>query len=283
MLHAAGLQVPRIFAADLELGFLLLSDLGDEVYLDTLTDPHCDTDHQDALYNDAIAALVQMQDRCDGSVLPVYDQRLLRDEMQLFTDWFCIRHLQLELTEETTTILNATFEFLIREALAQPQVFVHRDYHSRNLMILGQHNPGIVDYQDAVVGPVGYDLVSLLRDVYVRWPEARIARWVASYYELASASQLLGGVSASIFTRWFDLIGVQRHLKIAGIFARLYYRDGKSRYLRDIAQTLDYLLAVSLRYDELAPLAKLLAGLDVCAVNRQRVEFVDDAQRSTCK
>ncbi|MFT5173495.1 MAG: aminoglycoside/choline kinase family phosphotransferase [Gammaproteobacteria bacterium] len=276
VLRAAGLQVPRIFAADVDSGFLLLSDLGDEVYLDALTDSNCNE-----LYQDAISALVQMQRRCDASLLPLYDSQRLRDEMQLFIDWFWIQHLQLENIDEAATILNAAFEFLINEALGQPQVFVHRDYHSRNLMVLEHDNPGILDYQDAVLGPVGYDLVSLLRDVYVRWPQSRITSWVATYYELASASKLLGGAPASAFTRWFDLIGVQRHLKIAGIFARLYYRDGKPRYLRDIALTLDYLLEVAARYVELAPMVKLLVANDVRALNRQRVEYIDAACHST--
>jgi len=276
LLHAAGLQAPRIYAADLEQGFLLLSDLGDALYLDTLTAANCD-----ALYRDAIAALVQMQRCCDASSLPTYDRQRLREEMQLFTDWFAAQHLRLDWPGAAITILDEAFEFLIGEALAQPQVFVHRDYHSRNLMLLDHNNPGILDYQDAVLGPIGYDLVSLLRDVYVRWPASQVARWVAHYHQLASESKLLGGASLAMFTRWFDLIGVQRHLKIAGIFARLYHRDGKARYLADIALSLDYLLEIAARYPELAPLSALLEEYDVRSLNQQRIAMIDGARNGS--
>ena len=275
VLRAAGLLVPQVFAADLRQGFLLLSDLGDVVYLDALTGLNSDT-----LYREAIAALVQMQRRGDASSLPAYDRQKLCDEMQLFVDWFWIRHLQIGCTKEATAILDDAFEFLIHDALAQPQVFVHRDYHSRNLMLVKHNNPGILDYQDAVRGPVAYDLVSLLRDVYVRWPESQVALWVAHYHQLASTANLLGGASAATFTRWFDLIGVQRHLKIAGIFARLYYRDGKARYLADIALTLDYLLVVAGRYAELAQLVTLLDSFDIRTRNRERIELIIGAQHS---
>ncbi len=258
LLAAAGLQVPCILAADVEHGFLLLSDLGDRLYLDSLDDARAD-----ALYADAIDALVTMQRHADPASLPAYDAARLRDEMQLFPDWFLARHLGLATGGRAGEMLAESFDLLVAEALAQPRVFVHRDYHSRNLMHTPSDNPGVLDYQDAVAGPVSYDLVSLLRDVYVRWPEARVESWMARYVERASAAGLLGGAGLDEFRRWFDLMGVQRHLKVAGIFARLWYRDGKERYLPDIALTLDYLLDVSARYPELARLSSLLDDLDV--------------------
>lgn len=275
LLHGAALTVPQVFSADLERGFLLLSDLGDAVYLDATTPAN-----SDSLYHDAIAALERMQRDCDASSLPRYDQQRLRDEMQLFTDWFCTAHLQLPSSSEASAVFNDAFEFLINEALSQPQVFVHRDYHCRNLMHLESNNPGILDYQDAVLGPIAYDLVSLLRDVYVRWPEAQVSRWIGHYHELAGASGLLAGATLAQFSRWFDLIGVQRHLKIAGIFARLYYRDEKSRYLPDIALCLDYLLDVSGRYPELAQLFARLEEFDIRSLNQQRVRHIIDTQSS---
>lgn len=270
VLREAGLNVPQIFAADLSQGFLLLSDLGDEVYLDCLNKDNCDL-----LYRDAIEALVRMQSCGDTSSLPAYCHNKLHDEMQLFIDWFCIRHLQIDCSSKALAVLENAFQLLINEAQAQPQVFVHRDYHSRNLMRTDHENPGILDYQDAVLGPVGYDLVSLLRDVYVRWPESQIVQWLAFYHQLASKENLLDNASIATFTRWFDLVGIQRHLKIAGIFARLNYRDGKARYLEDIDLTLDYLLEVAGRYSELSPLVTLLHEFDVRARSRRQIEQLD--------
>ncbi len=262
LLADAGVNVPAILAADLERGFLLLSDLGDRLYLDVL-----DTRTSHALYGDALAALVRLQARGDPSALPAYDRRRLMDEMHLFPDWFLTRHLGVVPDERAIDVLADACEFLVRECLAQPRVLVHRDYHSRNLMHVPGNNPGVLDYQDAVLGPVAYDLVSLLRDVYVRWPEARVAGWIADYHRRACDAGLLQGADVPTLTRWFDLAGVQRHLKVAGIFARLWYRDGKDRYLPDIPLTLRYLLQVARRYRELADLVALLDGLDVVARN----------------
>jgi aminoglycoside/choline kinase family phosphotransferase len=276
LLCDAGLNVPQVFAADLTQGFLLLSDLGTQVYLDRLNENNCDS-----LYHDAIKALVQMQGRTDASSLPAYSQDKLYDEMQLFIDWFCVRHLQIDCSDETLGVLDDAFRFLIDEAQAQPQVFVHRDYHSRNLMLTEHENPGILDYQDAVCGPIGYDLVSLLRDVYVRWPDPQIAQWLALYHRLASDAGLLSNASLATLTRWFDLLGIQRHLKIAGIFSRLNYRDGKARYLADIDLTLDYLLDVAGRYSELSSLVTLLDEFNVRARNQSAIGQLESKARHT--
>lgn len=258
LLAAAGINVPRVMASDLQQGFLLLSDLGTRVYLDEL-----DAHSADALYADALKALVRLQARGDAVDVPPYDALKLRNEMQLFADWFLERHLGLAMDARTASTLYPAFDFLVAECLAQPQVLVHRDYHSRNLMRTDRDNPGVLDYQDAVRGPITYDLVSLLRDVYVQWPEARVYRWVDDWSQVARAAGLLDGVGSAAVHRWFDLTGVQRHLKVAGIFARLWYRDGKSRYLADIPLTLDYLVSVAARHPELDALHRWLTECDV--------------------
>jgi len=258
LLAAAGINVPRVMAADLDQGFLLLSDLGDRLYLDELN-----PDTADTLYGDALDTLVRLQSRGDARAVPAYDADKLRDEMQLFVDWFLVRHLDIALDAHAASVLEPAFDLLLAECRAQPQVLVHRDYHSRNLMRMDRDNPGVLDYQDAVRGPITYDLVSLLRDVYVQWPEADVYRWVNGWYQRASEAGLLDGVDEAAVFRWFDLTGVQRHLKVAGIFTRLWYRDGKNRYLADIPLTLDYLLSVAGRHPELEALHRWLAGLDV--------------------
>jgi aminoglycoside/choline kinase family phosphotransferase len=264
LLSVAGVNVPEIFAANVERGFLLLSDMGDRLYLDALDD-----DSADALYGDALDTLVRLQSRGDASTVPHYDEPRLRDEMRLFVDWFLTRHLGLAVSPAATDVLQRAFSFLAGTCTEQPQVLVHRDYHSRNLMVVTDHNPGVLDYQDAVRGPATYDLVSLLRDVYLRWPQTRVDAWIEAWHRRAADAALLKGAGLDTATRWFDLTGVQRHLKVAGIFARLWYRDGKSRYLGDIPLTLEYLLAASSRHPELAGLATLLGDLDVVWRNEQ--------------
>jgi aminoglycoside/choline kinase family phosphotransferase len=256
MLVDVGVNAPRVLERNDAEGFLLNSDLGSLTYLmhlDAGGDPH-------PLYEDAIDALLRIQahGQAHASRLPPYDEALLRREMGLFPDWFCGRHLNLELTGDEAAAMAGTFDVLVAEALAQPRVFVHRDYHSRNLMVGdgARHgpNPGILDFQDAVCGPVTYDLVSLLRDCYVAWPLERVHAWVARF---RAGAQRLGvdvGTSEAGFLRWFDLMGVQRHLKAIGIFARLWHRDGKRGYLKDIPRTLGYVRAVSAAYRELQPL-----------------------------
>lgn len=247
-LHDCGVNAPRILASDLDEGFLLLSDLGDDCYLACLDENSADT-----LYGDAIDALVAIQHYARTAGLPDYDEAMLRNEMALFPDWLLERHLGLD-TTPVRAELEATMEALVANALEQPRVFVHRDYHSRNLMRTARDNPGILDFQDAVTGPVTYDLVSLLRDCYIAWPEARVDTWIERYRERAAAAGL-DVADAATFRRWFDLMGVQRHLKASGIFARLYHRDGKPGYLADIPRTWNHIAALLDRHEELRPLA----------------------------
>ncbi len=259
ILLALGLHVPQILARDLQQGFLLLSDLGTRLYL-----PELDEASVERLYSDALGALTTLQARGPrNDELPPYDHALLRREMQLFPDWYLEKHLGMTLSAAQHAVLDDSFEQLARVALEQPRVCVHRDYHSRNLMITPHNNPGILDFQDAVIGPVTYDLVSLLRDAYIAWPRARVEGWVLGYHELALHSGILQHENEAGFLRWFDLMGVQRHLKVVGIFARLNHRDGKPGYLNDIPRVLDYVLNVAQRYNELTGLNGLLHQLDL--------------------
>ena len=256
MLETAGVHVPRVYEWDVGRGLLLLEDLGTRQYLPTLLDGR----DVDQLYQDALRALavIQVRGRESAFELPAYDREVLVREMALMPEWFCARHLGLELTREHGEMITAAFEFLVAEALAQPQVFVHRDYHSRNLMITTERNPGIIDFQDALRGPVGYDLASLLKDCYIGWPRARVTHWVERYRaQLLAAGGAVGADDAQ-FLRWFDLIGVQRHIKVLGIFARLWYRDGKSGYLNDLPLTLRYVLEASAHFPQLRPLREFL-------------------------
>jgi N-acetylmuramate 1-kinase len=256
-LAGLGLHVPRILAADVRHGFLLMSDLGSVHYLQALNEGSVGR-----LYGDAMRSLGLLQaGAVEHAVIPEYDRALLLREMALFRDWYLERHLRVAMSEAISEILEQTFTFLADEALGQPRVWVHRDYHSRNLMVTEVNNPGILDFQDAVIGPVTYDLVSLLRDSYVRWPQDQVMRWVRDYLAISRASGGLRGVDEKQFIRWFDLMGIQRHLKVAGIFARLNYRDGKSGYLQDIPRTLGYVVEVSASYPELSPLRRLLGEL----------------------
>ena len=260
LLRAAGVNAPALHAADVEQGFLLLDDLGSRCYLDSIGE-----ESADCLYADAFEALLDMQCHIDRSQVPPFDEHRLRAELELFRQWFLARHLGIELDGIFSLALDDMFAALIRACREQPRVFVHRDYHSRNLMHLDGHNPGVIDFQDAVDGPITYDLVSLLRDVYVSWPEDRVAGWVDAYHDRAVARRLIE-TDRERFRRWFDLTGVQRHLKIAGIFARLWHRDRKPRYLDDLPLTLAYLAEVSARYPETEAVVRVLEECDV--VNR---------------
>ncbi len=254
------LHVPGVLAQDLERGLLLLDDLGERPYLDALAE-----DSADALYGDAIAALIRLQSAAPEVLreaeLPPYDRELLLSEMGLFRDWYLQRHLGLRLTPSQQAILAEAFEFLADAALAQPRVIVHRDYHSRNLMVC-EPNPGILDFQDAVIGPYTYDPVSLLRDCYIVWPQARVRGWAQDYFGQAQAAGILpAAMTPARFQRDFDLMGIQRHLKASGIFARLNHRDGKPGYLNDIPRTLDYVRQAGAACPELAAFLRLLEEL----------------------
>lgn len=248
-----GLHVPAVLAEDLERGFLLLEDLGSDHYLDVLS-----TTNVQRLYGDALSALVIIQTCGPREGLPNYDRALLLRELGLFREWLLERQLGMSLGEAGETMLDTTYDFLVLNALEQPRVCVHRDYHSRNLLVSAPPIPGILDFQDAVLGPVTYDLVSLLRDCYIDWPCDRVEDWAKGYFELAVQSGVLRAEHEQRFLRWFDLMGVQRHLKASGIFARLNQRDGKPGYLKDIPRTLNYVVQVARRYPELAGLGRMI-------------------------
>jgi N-acetylmuramate 1-kinase len=256
LLLDVGVNVPEILDQNPDLGFLLLSDLGNRSYLDDLND-----ETVERLYGDALGALAAIQAgaRVRG-VLPDYDKALLMREMALFRDWLVGTHLGIVPNELQSVMLEQTFARLAENALTQPQVCVHRDYHSRNLMVTRRNNPGVLDFQDAVIGPVTYDLVSLLRDCYIAWPRERVEAWALGYQELALQSGILReeNEDPAQFLRWFDLMGVQRHLKAAGIFARLSYRDGKPGYLNDIPRTLGYVIDVARRHGDIAGLGEFI-------------------------
>jgi N-acetylmuramate 1-kinase len=257
MLETAGVHVPRVYEWDTERGLLLLEDLGTRQYLPALQRGG----DADQLYQDALQSLADFQVRGRDSAfeLPPYDREVLVREMALMPEWFCARHLQLELTRAQGEMITAAFEFLVAEALAQPQVFVHRDYHSRNLMITRERNPGVIDFQDALRGPVGYDPVSLLKDCYIGWPRARVEGWLRDYrLMMAKYGSRSAGANDAQMLRWFDVSGVQRHLKVLGIFARLWYRDGKSGYLNDLPLTLQYVVDACARFAQLRELREFL-------------------------
>ncbi len=253
-LRDAGVHAPEVLAQDLEQGFLLLEDLGSQDYLGALNQ-----DSVERLYGDALGALMSMQACIDPAGLPDYDRELLLAEMSLFRDWLLGTHLALELDSGEEQMLTRTFDVLADTALEQPRVFVHRDYHSRNLMTGLAHAPGVLDFQDAVRGPVTYDAVSLLRDCYVSWPQQQVDEWAWGFFQLAVQSGVMREEQEKDFLRWFDLMGAQRHLKAAGIFARLNHRDGKPGYLDDIPRTLGYIVQVAQRQQELAPLADFIS------------------------
>ena len=253
LLTGLGLHAPRIEAQDLRQGFLLLEDLGSRLYLDVLNEQTVDR-----LYGDAMSALMVLQACGPRNGLPAYDRVLLLQEMGLFRDWLLDRHLQLDLTGGEQRLLAEAFDRLADSALEQPRVCVLRDYHSRNLMLTSSPNPGILDFQDAVIGPVTYDLVSLLKDCYISWPRARVKEWAMGFYHLAVQSGVLRDEHEGSFLRWFDLMGVQRHLKAAGIFARLCHRDGKDGYLGDIPRTLGYVVDIGSAYPFLTDLIRLI-------------------------
>jgi hypothetical protein len=255
LLREAQLNAPEIHAQDLTQGFLLLSDLGKTTYLAAL-----DEHNADALFGDAIDALVRWQLATRAGELPAYDEALLRREMVLFPEWYLGRHLGLAPSAAWQAVLEDVFDRLAASALAQPAVYVHRDYMPRNLMLC-EPNPGVLDFQDAVIGPISYDIASLLRDAFISWEEARVIDWCARYWDAAKRARLPVDADFAEFYRGFEWMGLQRHLKVLGIFARLTYRDGKAKYLADTPRFLGYTRAVAGRYAALAPLARLLDQL----------------------
>ncbi len=260
LLERAGVHVPAIHARDLASGFLLLEDLGVRSYLSEL-----DANSADALYGDALETLLHMQVRVPIDSVPEYDTALVMQELSLFDEWFLGRHLGIDTGAGRSDVLSQSYRLLAERFEAQAPVFVHRDYHSRNLMRTTARNPGVLDFQDAVSGPAVYDAISLLRDVYIEWPEDRVEAWLLDYHREALGQGVPVRPDPAEFLRDADFVAAQRHLKIAGIFCRLCYRDSKRDYLRDIPLTIRYLMAECARVPELAPLCALLEELDVAA------------------
>jgi N-acetylmuramate 1-kinase len=256
-LLGAGLNVPKVIAQDVTQGFLLLSDLGNDTYLSRLNSKNAK-----ALYGDACQALIKMQLATGKDTLPPYDAALLMRELQLFPDWYVAKHLGKILSAEQQAVLDKTFAQLIDNILQQPQVTVHRDYHSRNLMVTAENNPGVLDFQDAVIGAITYDLASLFKDAYIRWDEEDLMDWVVRYWQAAKKAGLPVSEDFGGFYKDFEWMGVQRHIKVLGIFARLYHRDGKDGYLKDMPLVMQYLQAACERYVELRPFLRLLQSLE---------------------
>ncbi len=256
----AGVHVPQVLAQDLDQGFLLLTDLGDTTYLSALNEAGSDQAAIRALYLASNDALIRIQQASRPGVLPAYDRALLTRELMLFPDWYVAKHLGIDMKDAHKALLDTVFERILTNNLAQPQVYVHRDWHSRNLMV-SEPNPGILDFQDAVYGPITYDLASLYRDAYIQWDEEQQLDWVIRYWEKARAARLPVPDDFGAFWRDFEWMGAQRHIKVLGIFARLYHRDGKDGYLKDMPRVMGYLRKVCERYDELKPLLFLLDGL----------------------
>ena len=252
LMSAAGLNVPVVLAQDLAQGFLLLSDLGSTTYLAALND-----DNADGLFRDATDALIRWQLASREGVLPPYDEAMLRRELDLFPDWFLRRHLGIELDAQQRQCLESMFRLILDNNLSQPRTFVHRDYMPRNLM-LSEPNPGVLDFQDAVYGPITYDVASLFKDAFVSWDEHRVLDWTIRYWERARSARLPVNNDFSEFYRDFEWMGLQRHLKVLGIFARICYRDGKPAYVEDTPRFLRYVRAVCERYASLSPLLRLL-------------------------
>jgi len=259
LFRAAGANTPEIIAENLAEGFLLLSDFGNITYLATL---EADSGSADLLYRDANAALIKIQNASQPGELPAYDAELLLREMRLFPDWYLGRHLGVSLDAEQEIVLNTTFNSILANNLAQPQVYVHRDWHSRNLMLTDADNPGVLDFQDAVYGPITYDLASIYKDAYIRWDEERVLDWLVRYWQDARKASLPVNADFGAFYRDFEWMGVQRHIKVLGIFARLCHRDGKQGYLKDMPLVMDYLRKACNRYNGLGDFLRLLDAIE---------------------
>ncbi len=260
LFHGMHLTVPQVLASEVEQGFLLLTDLGTQMYSHALNQ---DSAHQ--LYLDAIDALILLQTQSQPDILPEYDRAFLRRELDLFPEWYLGKHLGATLSDAQNASLTQVFDALLANNLAQAQVFVHRDFHSRNLMCMERGNPGILDFQGALFGPITYDIVSLLRDAYIQWDEEMVLDWAVRYWEKAKKAGLPVAPDIDHFYRDFEFMGLQRHLKILGIFARLAHRDGKTHYLNDLPTVRDYVRKTANRYKELIPLLRLLDTLEKTA------------------
>lgn len=267
LLANGGIHVPQLLAQDVARGFLLLGDLGGTTYLNALSD--CTDGERDAMFADAIAALVQLQQINPAGAdvtLPRYDAALLRRELDLFPDWYLGRHVRDDLSNDEKNGLERVFAVLIASALAQPTVLVHRDYMPRNLMLMETDNPGVLDFQDAVIGPISYDVASLMRDAFVSWEEPQVIDWTARYWDRARKAGLPVRDDFSEFYREFEWMGLQRHLKVLGIFARINYRDGKPKYLADTPRFVRYVRSVANRYQAFTPLLRLFDRIEGNAV-----------------
>ncbi len=257
---AMKLNVPRVLQQDLKQGYLLLTDLGNVQYLEKL---NATTAEQ--LYRDALEALLLLQSSSEvPRTLPQYDHALLMQEMELVREWYFKQQLAINFDATQHAVLDQTFGLLVQSALAQPRTWVHRDYHSRNLMVVENNNPGVLDFQDALFGPITYDLASLLKDCYIEWPRAQVLAWVEGYYRRLVEKEVIDEVGTEQFIKWFELMAVQRHLKAIGIFARLNIRDHKPGYLNDIPRTLNYVRDTCRRYPELKPLGTILNNIEPC-------------------
>jgi aminoglycoside/choline kinase family phosphotransferase len=256
----AGTHVPHVYAQDLAQGFLLLSDLGNTTYLQAL-----DAGSATELYGAATDALIKIQLASKPNELPPYDEALLRRELNLFPEWYIAKHLGVTLSAKQQAKLEEVFQRILANNLAQPSVYVHRDFHSRNLMVTADNNPGVIDFQDAVYGPITYDLASLFKDAYIKWEEEEIIDWLIRYWEKARKAGLPVHDDFGEFYRDYELMGAQRHIKVLGIFARLYHRDGKDGYLKDMPLVMDYLRRACERYIDLKPLLVILMELEIHA------------------
>ena len=254
-----GVHAPLILAQNIEEGFLMLEDLGDKTYLNELKQP------DQSLYRDAIKSLIQIQlgtfEQKEFN-LPNYDHKLLDQELNLFESWYCQKHLAISLSDDQKNIWDTSKKFLIENCLEQPQVWVHRDFHSRNLMRVDSNSPAVIDFQDMVLGPISYDLASLFKDCYIEWPREIQLQWLEVYLEHLEDKIPKLNVSIQQLTRWVDLTGLQRHLKVLGVFSRLYYRDGKSNYLDDMPLVKKYIREVVLLYPELSEFASFISDIE---------------------
>ncbi len=253
-LKAAGLHVPEVYAQDLDQGFLLIEDMGTQLYLDVLDESHANT-----LYSAAMDALLLMQTRVNSEDLPMFNHDVMMNGLLIMPRWFLGHYLEHTPDDNEWVLIKKAFAFIVGNVLAQPLCFVHRDFHSRNLMLVSHRTPGILDFQGALNGPITYDLASLLRDAYISWPDARVQGWVRSYWQMLCDNGLIDDeVDCACFQRWFDLTGLQRHLRLLGQFVRLERRDGKKGYLKDLPRIYQYVLEVARSYPELNSLADLL-------------------------